>query len=106
MKKLVLMLPKMVTWSVWNTRTKTSVLKVRIMRIIFHARKPTSEERKKERKRETRFLLYDSSFNITHFIISSSSLLLVLLLLLSSVMKVSFHHYYGLKCLRQITMKI
>ena len=42
----------MVTSSVWNTRTKTGVLGMLIMHIVY-ARKPTSDERKKERKRDT-----------------------------------------------------
>jgi len=32
--------------------TKTAALEVQNMRIVFHARKPTSKERKKERKKE------------------------------------------------------
>ena len=52
MKKLVLKLPKMFTSSVYNTPTKTGVLEVRNMRIVFHARKPTSKERKKEKERD------------------------------------------------------
>ena len=89
---------KMVTWRSLRYAHENGCPGSAIMRILFHARKNprVKKERKKERKERKKererqdFLLYDSSFNITHFIISSSSLLLVLLLLLSSVMKVSF----------------
>ena len=58
MKKLVLKLPKMFTSSVYNTPTKTGVLEVRNMRIVFHARKPTSKERKKEKERDVVVIVY------------------------------------------------
>ena len=63
MKKLVLKLPKMFTSSVYNTPTKTGVLEVRNMRIVFHARKPTSKERKKERKKKTETFFFYKTIN-------------------------------------------
>ena len=56
MKILVLKLLKIGGSSVYNTPTKTGVLEVRNMRIIFYPRKPTSKERKKEKEERLFFL--------------------------------------------------
>jgi flagellar biosynthesis component FlhA len=38
--------------------TKTAALEVQNMRIVFHARKPTSKERKKEKERDVVVIVY------------------------------------------------